>query len=56
VRVARHWHRLPREAEQLPSLEILKNCLHMALGQLPCPSRGFGPNDFHRSLPTSTIL
>lgn len=27
VLVAKHWHRLPREVWESPSLEILGNCL-----------------------------
>ena len=32
VRVIKHWHRLPREAVESPSLEILKSHLDMILG------------------------
>lgn len=32
--VMQHWHRLPREAEKSPSLEIFRSCLDMVLGTL----------------------
>ncbi|KFV84834.1 hypothetical protein N308_11165, partial [Struthio camelus australis] len=34
VRVVEHWHKLPREAVEPPSLEIFKTQLAMALGNL----------------------
>ncbi|KFQ39440.1 hypothetical protein N332_03035, partial [Mesitornis unicolor] len=34
VRVVRHWHRLPREAVDAPSLEVLKARLDRALSNL----------------------
>ncbi|KFQ21863.1 hypothetical protein N332_04672, partial [Mesitornis unicolor] len=34
VRVVRHWHRLPREAVDVPSLEVFKAHLDKALGNL----------------------
>jgi len=35
-RVVRHWHRLPREAVDAPSLEMFKARLDGALGSLKC--------------------
>ena len=35
VRVTEHWHRLPRETVECPSLEIFRSCLDMVLGNLP---------------------
>lgn len=35
VRLTEHWHRLPMELFESPSLEILKSCLHMVLGNRP---------------------
>ena len=34
VRVVRHWHRLPREVVDAPSLEVFKARLDGALGNL----------------------
>ncbi|KFO55744.1 hypothetical protein N302_01111, partial [Corvus brachyrhynchos] len=34
VRVVRHWHRLPREAVDAPSLEVFKTRLDGALRNL----------------------
>ncbi|KFO79923.1 hypothetical protein N303_15217, partial [Cuculus canorus] len=34
MRVVRHWHRLPREAVDAPSLQVFKARLNGALGSL----------------------
>jgi len=34
MRVVRHWHRLPREAMDAPSLEVFKASLDAALSNL----------------------
>ncbi|KFV81130.1 hypothetical protein N308_05494, partial [Struthio camelus australis] len=34
VRVTEHWHRLPREAVESPSLEIFQSHLDMVLGNV----------------------
>ncbi|KFV49786.1 hypothetical protein N341_01347, partial [Tyto alba] len=34
VKRVKHWHRLPREVLESPSLEIFKTQLSMALGNL----------------------
>ena len=34
MRVVRCWHRLPREVVDAPSLEVFKNKLNAALGNL----------------------
>ena len=35
-RVVRHWHRLPKEAVDAPSLQASKARLDVALGSLGC--------------------
>ena len=59
VRMPEHWHRVPWEAVESPSLGTLKNCLDMVLGnssRWPCLSRRSELDDLKRYLPTSVIL
>ncbi|KAK4808545.1 hypothetical protein QYF61_009848 [Mycteria americana] len=59
VSVIKHWHRLSTQLVESPCLQILNSCLVTALGNRLYASglcRGLGPQDLHRSLPTSTIL
>ncbi|TRZ22340.1 hypothetical protein HGM15179_004758 [Zosterops borbonicus] len=39
VQVTVHWNRLPREAVESPSLEILRNCLHTILRHVSSAGR-----------------
>ena len=65
MRVVRHWHRLPREAVDAPSLEALKARLESSLvnslgyGRCPCLQQGvrlgelqgpFQPKPFYPSV------
>jgi len=58
VRVTKHSHMLPGKAVESPSLEVFNSWLGSVLGSLlgSCLSRGVGPEDLQRSLPTSTLL
>jgi len=59
LRVAEHWHRLPREVVESPALEIFKPHLDKVLCNLLWVTllwQGVGPDDPQRSLPTPTIL
>ena len=41
-RAVRHWHRLPREVRESPSLEGLKDCGDVALGDVVIGHGGLG--------------
>ena len=59
LRVTEHWNRLPREAVESPSLEILKTRLDTVLCSLLWVTllrQGVGLGDPQRSLPTPNIL
>jgi len=59
VRLTGHWHRLPREVVQSPSLEIFKTSLDMVLGNrlsLSLLKHGVEPDGLQRCLPTSNSL
>lgn len=59
MRATEPWHSFPREVVESPLLEMFKSHLDKFLGnwlQVALMSRGFGPENFRRSLPNSTIL
>ena len=59
LRVTEPWPRLPREAVESPSLEILQPCLDAVLCSrlwVTLLGQGVGLGDPQRSLPTPTIL
>ena len=41
-RVAMHWHRLPREVLESPSMEVFKNCGDVALRDVVSGHGGMG--------------
>ena len=61
IRVVRHWHRLPREVGDAPSMEALKVRLDRASEQpdlaadIPVLCKEVGPDDLERSLPTGRV-
>jgi len=59
VRVVKHWNKLPREAVELPSLEIFKHGLGTALSKLlwvVLLDQGVDPDDLQRCLSASATL
>lgn len=52
VRVTDHWHRVSREAEQIPTLEIYKTCLDIVLSIQLCFNRGVRADDLQKYLQT----
>jgi len=57
MRVTKHWDRLPRAVVESLSTEVLKSCSDIFLGNrlwVTLSEQEVGPDDLHRSLPTST--
>lgn len=53
--MAKHWHRLLREAVDTPTVETFKARLDKALSST-ARGRGLALDDFWSSFPTQTIL
>lgn len=59
VRVAEHWHMLPKEAMESPSLESFKSHLNIVWGNwihVALLEQAVGSDNLQRFLSTSTIL
>lgn len=61
VRMTEHWHWLPKDIVECPSLKILRRrSLDMVLGSnslwLALSDQGIGADDLQRTLPTSAVL